>query len=125
MSPRLHLNNSRPLRYNISTHFYYIIGKQRVAVKRHLHLWHPYQQKPATDWEARCDFLYNEGSYTSDKASAQKIWDEYQRLILEECPIIYLVRPASFFAIRNRWNLSNFYYDNLNGAKTKWVWLDN
>ena len=88
-----------------------------------LHLWHPYQQKPATAWEARCDFLYNEGSYTADKLAAQKIWDEYQRLILEECPIIYLVRPASFYAIRNRWNLSNFYYDNLNGAKTDWVWL--
>lgn len=88
-----------------------------------LHLWHPFQKKPATEWEARCDFLYNEGSYTSDKAAAQKIWDEYQRLILEECPIIYLVRPSSFFAIRNRWNLSNFYFDNLNGSETDWVWL--
>lgn len=88
-----------------------------------LHLWHPFQQKPVTEWEARCDHLYNEGSYTSDKAAAQKIWDEYQRLILEECPIIYLVRPATFYAIRNRWNLSNFYFDNLNGAKTEWVWL--
>ena len=89
-----------------------------------LHLWHPFQEKPATDWEERVDFLYNEGSYTSGKAEAQKIWDEYQRLILEECPIIYLVRPASFYAISNKWNLENFYYDNLNGAKTDWLYLN-
>lgn len=89
-----------------------------------LHLWHPFQKKPATDWEARLDYLYNEGSYTSDKEAAQKIWDEYQRLILEECPMIYLVRPATFFAIRDKWNLTNFYYDNLNGSKTEWVWLE-
>lgn len=83
-----------------------------------LHLWNPLQKTPATKWEARIDFLYNEGSYTIDKIEAQKIWDEYQSLILEECPMIYLVRPASFFAIRNKWNLTNFYYDNLDGAKT-------
>ena len=83
-----------------------------------LHLWNPLQKTPATKWEARIDFLYNEGSYTIDKVEAQKIWDEYQSLILEECPMIYLVRPASFFAIRNKWNLTNFYYDNLDGAKT-------
>ena len=88
-----------------------------------LHLWNPLQKTPATEWEARIDFLYNEGSYTIDKAEAKKIWDEYQSLILEECPMIYLVRPASFFAIRNKWNLTNFYYDNLDGAKTDRVFI--
>ena len=88
-----------------------------------LHLWNPLQKTPATDWEARIDFLYNEGSYTIDKAEAKKIWDEYQSLILEECPMIYRVRPASFFAIRNKWNLTNFYYDNLDGAKTDRVFI--
>lgn len=89
-----------------------------------LHLWYPFQEKPATAWEERVDFLYNEGSYTIERDKAEKIWDEYQRLILEECPIIYLVRPTSFFAVSNKWNLKNFYYDNLNGAKTDWVWLN-
>jgi len=88
-----------------------------------LHLWNPLQKTPATEWEARIDFLYNEGSYTIDKAEAKKIWDEYQSLILEECPMIYLVRPASFFAIRNKWNLTNFYYDSLDGAKTNRIYI--
>ncbi len=86
-----------------------------------LHLWHPLQTKPHTRWEERIDYLYNEGSCTIDKNKAQKIWDEYQKIILEECPVIYLVRSRSFFAIRNNWDLTNFYYDNIGGAVTDFV----
>ena len=89
-----------------------------------LHLWHPLQSEPATAWEARVDYLYNEGSYTVDTARAQEIWDEFQRIHLEELPVIYLMRQRSFFAIRNRWDFTNFYYDNLNGAETSYLFLD-
>lgn len=88
-----------------------------------LHLWNPLQEKPATEWEARIDYLYNEGCYTNERAAAEKIWNEYQRLILEECPVIYLVRNRSFFAIRNKWDLANVYFDNKNGALLDWVYL--
>ena len=88
-----------------------------------LHLWYPLQEKPATDWEARVDYLYNEGCYTNDYDKAKVIWDEYQQIILEQCPLIYLMRSRSFFAIRNRWDLSNVYYDNKNGAKTAHIFL--
>lgn len=90
-----------------------------------LHLWNPLQKTPATEWEARIDYLYNEGCYTNNKAAAEKIWDEYQRLILEECPVVYLLRSRSFFAIRNKWNLENVYYDNKNGAVYDFVYLKN
>jgi len=88
-----------------------------------LHLWHPLQQEPATDWEARIDYLYNEGGYTADPEKAKVIWDEYQRIILEQCPVIYLLRQRSFFAINNRWDFANFYFDNLNGAETGYLFL--
>ena len=88
-----------------------------------LHLWYPLQEKPATDWEARVDYLYNEGCYTIDHDKAKAIWDEYQSIILEQCPMIYLMRSKSFFAIRNKWNLTNVYYDNKNGALTEHVYL--
>jgi peptide/nickel transport system substrate-binding protein len=88
-----------------------------------LHLWYPLQEKAASDWEARVDYLYNEGSYTVDTEKARKIWDEYQRIILEQCPIIYLVRPRTFYALRNRWDFTNFYYDNLNGLETSHIFL--
>lgn len=90
-----------------------------------LHLWNPLQKIPATEWEARLDYLYNEGCYTNDRAAAEKIWDEYQRLILEECPVVYLLRSRSFFAIRNKWNLDNVFYDNKNGAVCDFVYLKN
>ena len=90
-----------------------------------LHLWNPLQKTPATEWEARIDYLYNEGCYTNNRAAAEKIWNEYQRLILEECPVIYLLRSRSFFAIRNKWNLDNVFYDNKNGAVYDFVYLKN
>lgn len=86
-----------------------------------LHLWYPLQQKPATEWEARIDWLYNNASYTVDKVKAKKYWDEYQEIYLEQCPVIYLVSARSFFAIQNKWNQENFYYDNINGAKTEYI----
>ncbi|MDR0583479.1 MAG: ABC transporter substrate-binding protein [Treponema sp.] len=88
-----------------------------------LHMWFPNQKQPATDWEARLDYLYNEGCYTIDTEKAQAIWDEFQQIILEECPVISLLRSRSFWAIRDRWDFSNVYYDNLNGAETTHVFI--
>ena len=88
-----------------------------------LHLWYPLQKSPATDWEARIDYLYNEGSYTIDKIKAKEIWDEYQSILLEQCPAIYLVSVRGFYAVNNRWDFSNFYFDNKNGAMNTRVFL--
>lgn len=88
-----------------------------------LHLWYPLQETPATDWEARVDYLYNEGSFTIDHDKAKAIWDEYQEILLEQCPVIYLMRSKSFFAIRNKWDLTNVYYDNRNSALIDNVYL--
>ena len=88
-----------------------------------LHLWHPLQTEPATHWEARIDFLYNEGSFTVDPEKAWGIWDEFQSIILEYLPVIYLTRSRSFFAIQNRWDFTNFFFDNLNGAEVSYLFL--
>jgi peptide/nickel transport system substrate-binding protein len=88
-----------------------------------MHLWNPAQKTPATEWEARVDYLYNEGSFTIDRANSQKIWDEYQRIILEQCPIIYLLRSRTFVGLQNRWDFTNVYYDNIGGLQTEKAWL--
>lgn len=88
-----------------------------------LHLWYPLQESPATEWEARVDQLYEQGSSTVDKAQAKIIWDEYQRILLEQCPVIYLVSSRNFVALQNRWDFSNFYYDNIGGASTSFLYL--
>jgi len=73
------------------------------------HLWYPMQPKPVTEWEARIDYLYNEGMFTIDKKEAKKIYDEYQEIILEQNPLIYFVYPYSFVALKSKWQ--NIYYD--------------
>jgi peptide/nickel transport system substrate-binding protein len=89
-----------------------------------LHMWNPNQERPVTEWEARIDYLYNEGKFTIDHDKAQEIWDEFQGILLEQCPMIHLMRSRSFWALRNRWNFSNVYYDNMNGVETTFIYLD-
>jgi peptide/nickel transport system substrate-binding protein len=107
----------------LGTNFFPTQGSNVWPSTGNLHLWHPLQEKPHTEWEARIDYLYNEGSYSISRAKAAVIWDEYQRLILEQCPVIYLMRSRSFWALQNRWDFSNVYYDNLNGAEVTHIFL--
>jgi peptide/nickel transport system substrate-binding protein len=88
-----------------------------------LHVWYPRQTEPATEWEARIDHLHSEGRYTVDTGKAWKIWDEFQSTLLEECPLIYLLSNRSFWALQNRWDFTNVYFDNKNGYETSFVYL--
>jgi len=85
------------------------------------HLWHPLQEEPATEWEARIDYLYNEGRFAKDEERAKEIYDEYQQILLEQLPFIYTVHPMSFQAVRDRWG--NVFYDTLRGLDTTYVYL--
>ena len=85
------------------------------------HLWYPLQTKPATEWEARIDYLYNEGAFTVDSKKAKIIWDEYQKILLDEVPLIYTVYTYSFWAAKNRWE--NVYYDTLSGNEMEYFYL--
>ncbi|MFW5695270.1 MAG: ABC transporter substrate-binding protein, partial [Alkalispirochaeta sp.] len=87
-----------------------------------LHMWHPLQEEPATEWEARIDQLYNEGRFTIDEAERREIYDEFQRILLEQLPVIYTVHPFSFLAVRDTWN--NVYYDTLGGFDSERVFLE-
>ena len=64
--------------------------------KGNFHLWHPLQEEPYTEWEARVDHLYNEGRFTIDKEKAKAVYDEYQQLLLDQVPMTYLVYPLRF-----------------------------
>ena len=88
-----------------------------------LHLWYPLQKSPATDWEARVDELYHKAKRIVDYDEAKPLWDEYQQIFLEQCPVIYLVRGRSFCAVNNRWDMTNMYFDNLDGADTTHLYL--
>ena len=87
-----------------------------------LHLWYPMQKTPATEWEAEIDRLYEAGTYALEYDKAKAIWDEYQRIILEQCPLIYIVYSNSFLAVNNRWE--NVFYDTLNGMESDVLFLE-
>jgi len=77
------------------------------------HLWNPNQKEPATEWEAEIDALYNKGRFASSPKKAKKSWDKYQKLILEQVPLIYLPYTYKFRAFSSRW--ANINYDLLDG----------
>jgi peptide/nickel transport system substrate-binding protein len=86
-----------------------------------LHLWNPLQAKPATAWEAKVDELYWQGYSERDPVKAKKIWDQYQRILLDQVPIMYIVYPLSFSAYLNKWG--NIRSDTLGAPDFNYVYL--
>lgn len=86
------------------------------------HLWHPLQSSPATEWEARIDYLYNEGRFTIDMDRRREIYEEFQTILLTELPLFYIVHPLSFYAIRDRWQ--NVFFDTLGGSDSRFYFLE-
>ena len=66
-----------------------------------LHLWHPNQSEPATDWEAEIDRLYIEGSQELDRSKRVEIYHRAQEIAAENVPVIYTTLPERLTAIRN------------------------
>lgn len=76
-----------------------------------LHMWHPKQEAPATEWEKRIDELFNAGVQELDEDQRKKIYDEYQLIVSQQLPVIYTVLSTRIAAVRNKFgNLkpSNF-----------------
>ena len=70
-----------------------------------LHLWHPNQVRPATQWEARIDDLYTRASQELDRARRIAYYHEAQEIIAEYLPVIYTTQGIRTTAVRN--NLGN------------------
>ena len=63
------------------------------------HAWWPFQKTPATPWEARIDQLQMAQASEPSRALRKKAFDEFQRIVVEQEPIIYLVNPDYLAAI--------------------------
>jgi len=72
-----------------------------------LHVWHPSQPRPATQWEAEIDRLLDAGSRQLDTAKRRAIYWTIQALLHEQLPMIQLARPMRFTAYSN--TLHNFH----------------
>ena len=67
-----------------------------------LHLWDPRQDKPVTAWEKRMDEIYDQGAQELDENKRKVLYDEFQRIVSEQLPVIYTVLNMDMFAVRNK-----------------------
>jgi peptide/nickel transport system substrate-binding protein len=67
-----------------------------------LHDWNPRQEKPATEWEARIDEIFELGVQELDNEKRKELYDEWQLIVSQQLPLIYTVLPESIFAVRNK-----------------------
>ena len=67
-----------------------------------LHLWNPHQAKPATAWEARINEIYDQGAQELDENKRKVLYDEFQRIVADQLPLIYTVLNTDMYAVRNK-----------------------
>ena len=86
--------------------------------KGHLHL---FNMRFATDtyddilpWEEKIDDIFEKGAFESEFEKRKVYYDEYQQIIYDERPIIYLYSPLTITAVRNK--VKNLYPTALGGT---------
>lgn len=84
---------------------------------------HLFNQRSAADikaghiyplpWEKRIDTLFEKGALCTNFNERKKYYDEYQQIIYNEAPIVYLYSPIRIYAIRRK--IKNIYPSTLSG----------
>lgn len=89
------------------------------------HTWFPQQKVPATDWEARLDFLMSAQLKTLDLNERIKYYHEVQAILAEQEPMIFLTSMRAFSAVRS--DMQNVRASTLDPNRVLWnieeVWL--
>ncbi len=67
-----------------------------------LHMWHPRQKEPATEWERKVDELFDKGAVELDFKKRVKIYKEAFRIITEQQPMIFIATPKSISAVYDK-----------------------
>jgi len=80
-----------------------------------LHMWHPRQEKPSTEWEAEVDRLMDRGAVELDFKKRVEIYRKAFRIITEQQPMIFIATPKSMLAAYSR-------FGNL--FPTVWGWYE-
>jgi peptide/nickel transport system substrate-binding protein len=66
------------------------------------HVWYPSQTKPATEWEKQIDDLMRKQVATSDHAARKALFDQVQKIVAEQLPMIQFAAPRVFVATGTR-----------------------
>ena len=66
-----------------------------------LHLWHPKQSQPATEWEAEIDDLYIRAAQELDHDERVALYHRAQEIAAEQVPVVYTTLSERLSAVRN------------------------
>ncbi len=72
-----------------------------------LHMWHPLQKRPSTEWERQVDRLFEEASLTLNSEKRRELYRRAFRIIYEKQPMIFIATPEELVATNEE--LENFY----------------
>ncbi|MEM8642760.1 MAG: ABC transporter substrate-binding protein [Cyanobacteria bacterium P01_G01_bin.54] len=74
----------------------------------------PVENWQVSDWEKAIDRLFIEGSQELDEAKRKAIYGEFQQIVAEQVPFLYLVNAYTLEAVRDR--IENIQFSSLGGA---------
>ena len=66
------------------------------------HVWNLGQKTPETEWEQRIDTLMLEQASTADPDKRRELFNEVQRIVAEQAPILYFAAPTFYYAHNTR-----------------------
>jgi len=81
------------------------LSKVQYSKKKHERSYDTYVQswkENLPDWEWRVLELFNQGVQELDEEKRKPYYDEWQNIVAEELPLIYLVTPKNYMAVRNK-----------------------
>lgn len=78
-------------------------GRALYMSSGHLHLWHPAQETPATEWEAEIDRLMLASDVELNEEKRIELIHQMQLIFAEEVPLIFTVVPLTYSGVRNHW----------------------
>ena len=76
-------------------------GSNLLRSSGNLHLWHPKQDTPATEWEAEIDRQLETGARTLDPDGRRAAYWRIQEILGEQLPLIQIVHAPRFTAYTN------------------------
>ncbi len=90
-----------------------------------LHVWHPLQEKPHTEWEAQIDEVWRAAQTAMDPEIRREYYYQFQDIVADQVPLFYTVAAVNMVAVRD--HLRNATPDRVGGSiGSAWnfIWID-
>ncbi len=78
-------------------------GKNVWHTDGQLHLWNMADgSRRIAEWEKRIDIIFEKGAKELVQSKRKKLYDEWQKIVSEQLPLIYTTSPTIMMAVRNK-----------------------